>query len=303
MEDPQLRHASALFAEGWTSYRLQKAIDDNSLIRLTRSVYAPVMELSPRQEHLRRMAALLSNHGDSVVASHVSAAIAHGLAVPSEAAEAVHLTVPPPARGRRSSGYHLHAARLDATDVVTRGTLRVTSLARTIVDLARTSSFTWGVVAADQALGLGVSRLELLASVEASRGRTGVQQARRVVEFADSRSESVAESVSRVTISRTGLPQPVPQLSIQAGDEVVARGDFGWEEWKLVGEMDGKVKYRSDNLTDRSPEEVMAAQNYRQERIRQAGFWVTRWGWRAAWNVGTLRDLLGTALRHQGWRP
>ena len=73
--DPQLRPFSALQAEGWTSYDLRRAVAADELVRLTRSVYAPVVQLSPRELHLRRAAALLSTHRDSVVLSHASAAI------------------------------------------------------------------------------------------------------------------------------------------------------------------------------------------------------------------------------------
>ena len=303
MDDPQLRPLAALKAEGWTPYRLRRAVAQEELVRLTRRVYAPVLELSPREEHLLRAAALLSTHRRSVVLSHTSAAIAHGLAVQVENPRLVDLTTSPPGRGKRTATYHLRCAELSAEDVVTVGNLRVTSLARTVADLARTTLYAWGVVAADQALAAGVTRADLLAAVESGRRRTGVEQARRVVAFADGRSESVAESVSRVTIARTGLPQPEPQFRVELDGRVVARGDFGWEDWNLVGEVDGKVKYRPVAGDEITPEDVMAAQNQRQEAIRQAGFWVTRWGWSQAWNMVALRTLLRSALERQGWRP
>ena len=301
--DPQLRPFSALQAEGWTSYDLRRAVAADELVRLTRSVYAPVVQLSPRELHLRRAAALLSTHRDSVVLSHASAAIAHGLAVQHDNPPLVDLTTPPPGRGRRTPAYHLRCARLEPDEVVSVGELRVTSLARTVADLARTTPFTWGVIVADQALSAGTTRLELSAAVEASSPAAGMARARQVVLFADARSESVAESASRVTIARTGLPRPVPQVPIEVDGRIIARGDFGWEDWKLIGEMDGEVKYRPGDDPDTTPEAVMAAQNRRQERIRQAGYWVTRWGWSQAWDVGAMRHLLRTALEQQGWRP
>ena len=300
---PPLRPAAQLRAEGWTSYRLRKAVADEQLVRLTRRIYAPVEELSERDLHVRRAAALLRTHKDSVVLSHATAALVHGLAVQVQNPRLVGLTVPPPGRGRTTAEYHLHRARLEPADVVTVGELRVTSLARTVADLARTTPFTWGVVAADQALALGVERSALVAAVDAAQRLMGVEQARRVVAFADGRSESVAESASRVTLWRTGLPMPTPQLPIVLDGRIVARGDFGWEKWNLVGEMDGKVKYRSVQPGDRTPEEVMVLQNQRQERIRQAGFWVTRWGWKEAWNVDLLGLLVRNALMTQGWTP
>ena len=241
MDDPQLRSIPALRSAGWTPYQVRRAVAAHELVRLTRRVYTPARELSPRDEHLVRAAALLSTHRDSVVLSHASAAIAHGLAVQVDNPRLVDLTTPPPGRGRRTATYHLHCARFTADDVVTVGDLRVTSLARTVVDLARTAQHAWAVVAADQALARDVSRDSLLAVVQASKGMTGVEQARQVIAFADGRSESVAESVSRVMISRTGLPQPVPQFRVEVDGLVVARGDFGWEDWNLIGEVDGKV--------------------------------------------------------------
>lgn len=303
MEDPQLRPWSALKAEGWTSYRLRRAVAEEQMVRLTRRVYAPVVELTPQQEHLRRAAALLSTHRRSVVLSHTSAALAHGLSVQVDNPTRVDLTTPPPGRGKKTPAYHLRCAPLTADEVVTIGELRVTSLARTVADLARTTPFTWGVVAADQALAKDISRDALLAAVESGKRRTGVEQARRVVEFADGRSESVAESASRVTIARTGLPVPTPQFRVELDGRIIARGDFGWGEWSLIGEVDGKVKYRPVEGSDTTPEDVMDAQNKRQERVRQAGFWVTRWGWAEAWNVAALRTLLRSALERQGWRP
>lgn len=234
MDDPLLRPVGRLNDEGWTSYRLRQGLANGSLVRLARGVYAaPIEHETPAERHLRRAAALLFLHSDASVLSHASAAIAHGLAVQVPHPERVELTVPPPGRGHRRAGYHVRAAPLDASEIVTVNGLRVTSLARTAVDLARTTPYPWGVIAADQALGRGVTRDALLAVAGASDARTGVVQARRVIAFADGRAQSPAESASRVTIARAGLPAPELQFQVIGPDGWVAATSPG----RIVGSL------------------------------------------------------------------
>lgn len=135
-------------------------------------------------------------------------------------------------------------APLPAEEVIDVDGLRVTSLARTAADLARTAEFTWAVVAADQALRRGVRTEELLAGVDAGPKRKGNAALRAVAAFADGRSGSVAESVSRVTMERAGLPKPVLQFAVTGAEGWKGCSDFGRPEHGMVGEMDGEAKYK-----------------------------------------------------------
>ena len=297
MVDASLRPARQLKAEGWTPRQFRQGLADGSLIRLTRGVYAAAVEHeTPAQLHLRRAAALLSMHREEVVVSHASAAIAHGLAVQVSNPGRIHVTVPPPGRGRRRSGYHVHQAPLDAGEIVTLDGLRVTSLARTLVDLARTTPYAWGVIAADQVLRRSMSREALRAALDAGGVRRGVEQARRAIDFADPRSQSPAESASRVIMARAGLPVPELQFQVIGPDGWVATSDFAWPEHRLVGEMDGKSKYSTGLRPGQTPEDAVLDDLRRQEAIRQAGFWITRWGWAEAWDVRALGELVRGGL-------
>jgi hypothetical protein len=80
------------------------------------------------------------------------------------------------------------------------------------------------------------------AALDRARGCPGVPVARRVVAFADGRSESVGESRSRVAIAAAGLPPPELQWSMRL-DHGMAYTDFAWPELRTVGEFDGRVKY------------------------------------------------------------
>lgn len=305
---PVLRRTSQLRAEGWSDRRIAKEVAEGRLARVERGFLRWAGDLEPRLEHLSRVEALLERQ-QNAVASHASAALAHGLAVPNDNPPIVHLTVEPPARVRRRSGYHVHVATLSAEDVVEVHGLRVTSLARTAADLARTSEFTWAVIAADQVLRRGVARADLLAVAEDGPRLKGVDAIRRVAAFADARSGSVAESVSRVTLARAGIPRPTLQCQVIGPQGWVATSDFGWEELRVVGEMDGKEKYTKGTYDPRGrliraadPIVAVMKEKNRDEDIRQAAWWPCHWDWHEAWSVRGLGARVRGAFEAAGRR-
>ncbi|MBO0815574.1 MAG: DUF559 domain-containing protein [Actinobacteria bacterium] len=207
--------------------------------------------------------------------SHHSAALIHALELLGrQPAETVALTRPPCRRGCRTGGprIRLHIAALPAGHVVTRYGMPVTSVARTVVDLARASSFRAGVVAADSALRSGqASKADLDLCMTACARWPGIQNARRAVAFADGRAESVLESISRVAFHDLGLPPPDLQVWVGDDDEIIGRADFLWRAYRTVGEADGAVKYAD---TARA-----MAQLERDARLRAAGFEVVHFTW------------------------
>lgn len=269
-------------------------------MRVARSVYRWAGDLTPRDLHLARVRAVLLRQGESVVVSHESAAVLHALPVATQNPPLVHVTVVPPARVRKRSGYHTHVAPLTAEEVVEVDGLPVTSLARTVADLARTSEFAWAVAAADQALRRGLSAESLMGIADAGPRLSGIGAVRRVALFADARSESVAESVSRVTMARAGIPAPELQFNVVGPHGWVARGDFGWPGLGVVGEMDGKAKYGELLRPGQRPEDVIMAEKRRDEAIRQAAWWPCHWGWQEAWDVRALGTLLRGAFAVAG---
>jgi hypothetical protein len=172
--------------------------------------------------------------------------------------------------------------RLEPDEVVCLDGVMVTSVARTVVDLARAAPFESAVVTGDAAVALGLtSSAELVEMVRRSSHRPGAARARRVIAFLDGRSESVGESRSRVALARAGLPAPLLQWEVRAADRgLVARVDFGWPEHKLVGEFDGRVKYGRLLKPDQHPGDVVFAEKLREDELRAGGLTVIRWTWR-----------------------
>jgi hypothetical protein len=149
----------------------------------------------------------------------------------------------------------------------------LTSVARTVVDLARVSSFRDGVVAADSALRAGKTTVAEIGDVIADCERwPGVKRARRVAAFADGSSESALESIGRAAFHEHGLP--APELQVWVGSDelgVVGRTDFLWRKHRTIAEADGALKYAD-------PGRAIGQLN-RDAQLRDAGFDVTHFTW------------------------
>jgi hypothetical protein len=220
-----------------------------------------------------RMASVLAVAGPGDVGSHHSAAAIHGLDLLGQQPRDLAVTRPPGGSQKARAGVHVHVAALPAGHVTACSGIRVTSVARTVVDLARTSPFRDGVVVADSALRTGqTSRDELFAVVADCAQWPGIQRARLVADFCDAKSESVLESISRVAFSDQGLPAPELQVWVGGDDSgVVGRADFLWRRYQTIGEADGAVKYAD---TKRA-----ISQLQRDEALRRAGFQVVHFTW------------------------
>ncbi len=175
----------------------------------------------------------------------------------------------------------MYCAPLAPSDIVAIDDVPVTSVARTVVDLARTVSFESGVVFADAALACGSVTVEQLsAALLGAKGWPGAPRARRVVEFADGRAESVGESRSRVALARAGFPAPVPQWEVRdASGRLIGRVDFGWPRWRVVGEFDGRIKYGELVRPGSAPGDVLFAEKLREDALRAESLQVIRWTW------------------------
>ena len=287
-----LRFTGDFRDEGMTAHQLHRACLAGEWERIRRGAYAPPREWDDRERHLALIAATIPQIGSESVISHASAAILHGLPVPTALLGRVWVTRPAGGHGRRGPVLHLRRCRLDPSEVVLIGGVAVTSLARTAIDLARLQSHEWGVIACDAVLARGLDRGLLLASAQQTAGWPGAKKAVSAVLFADAAAQSPAESVSRVQLHRLGFPQPIIQFAVMNGGQLVATTDFGWEDQRLVGECDGKIKYGELLRPGETAADAVMREKRREERIRGAGYWIARWGWAEAWNPAVLRRIV-----------
>jgi len=268
--------------QGYDYDELRRLQRRGELVRVRRGAYA--LEDKPDQliedRHRRLVLGTAPQLRDGAIFSHGSAAVLHGLPVWPLAVARVHVT-----RNRRGSGskrsvVHVHGAPLSAPEITMIDNVPVTSLARTVLDLARTLPMTQAVAAGDRAMALGLRR-ELLDVGSAAMERwPGIRAARRIVQFLDVRSESVGESVSRVRLMEEGLPTPELQREVLgSAGQLVARVDFLWDEHGTIGEFDGKIKYRRLVKPGQRIEDVIFDEKLREESVRDLGLQVVRWIW------------------------
>jgi len=260
-------------AAGYTRGLIRHLVHTGRWHALRRGVFcdAAVSERADATWLASRAALLVMAPGATI--SHESAACLHGLATIAAPA-VVWLTRPRTSRHGRHShpGIIERSATLPADHVTRLHGLPVTTVARTVVDLARYRSFADAIVLMDAVLHQGATTsAELIAVRVACEAWPGIGRAASAMSFADGAAESPLESRSRVAFAQGGLPTPILQAEIRLLDGSLVRADFLWEEWRVIGEADGRVKYET-------PEDLWR-EKLREDRLRELGYEVVRWTW------------------------
>lgn len=262
-------------------------------------VYLPTsdwQQLDFDGRHLARMRAVHLVRPRTVF-SHLSAALLWGLPVVGGAMAVPHSVIPATSGGRSMNGLHRHA--IDTPFAVTSlGGLAVTSLADTVIHVASGYQPEVSVPVVDAVLKLPdrVSRAELDERALAVPASSGSARCRWALGFADARSGSAGESLSRVGIHRLGLPRPVLQQRFDDGSGLIGVVDFWWPDHRVIGEFDGVGKYLREEFTGgRSPAEVVLEEKRRENRLRALDTRVARWDWVTARDRGSLRRVLSEA--------
>lgn len=196
--------------------------------------------------------------------------------------------------GTHRDGYFLRTAPLPDDQVMTRHGVPVTAPARTLLDVAARRGFDDGVVAVESAFRRGLlTRDQFAAAVDAVERRPGILVARDVLAFADDKTESVLESVSRLTMRAIGIPMPQTQVVLVDDGFLFIRVDFYWPRYRLVGEADGMAKY---SLGGREPLQVLRAERGREQNIRDLDIDIVRWDWHTAIDPHRLAARLQPAF-------
>lgn len=277
---------------------LTRAVRRGELLRLRCGAYvrSEVWQALPIDEQ-RRLAVAAAEDAASagLVFSHRSAAALWGVPLLGARTEPVDVRTTVAAGSRSEHGFRKHATQDLDQHVVQENGFLVTSVARTVVDLALSEPFQAGVVAADWALANGTSRdslLEVLHEADPKRGRA---RARHVIGFADGASGSVGESRSRAQMELAGLV--IPRLQEEFADRrgFIGRVDFFWPQCRLIGEFDGIGKFTdAEMLAGRTTEQALADEKRREDRLRNSERRpdVTRWLWETLGVAGALPALL-----------
>lgn len=266
--------------------RVRALIATEQLVQIRHGAYATSGALAeatrdPGLRHALDVAAVRSRRGHTGVASHQSAATMHGirlLTMPPEGA--VSVTVPPGKRkgGYARSGVTCHMADLPEDHITRLYGLPVTTTGRTVIDIARTSPFMEGIVAADSALHERyTSKTDLRRVLACCAQWRGTAVAKTVVDFADALAESPLESCARVVFHERGLPPPELQAHIFGrSGTLIARVDFMWQKYHVIAEADGLLKYDSG--------QTAIKELARDRLLREAGYEIVHFTWKELFN-------------------
>ena len=302
MTDPDstpLLHRAAAVDRGYSDAELARMVRRRELLRLQRGVYLVAPTVLPTDAAARHAlvvrATIAGLRSPSTVCS-VSAAAVHGLPIWGVSLRRVHVVRRPPAGGNGSSRLHVHIARVPDDEVTLVDGLPLTDVTRTVVDVARTVPFESALVLADAALRSPsrTSREQLTECLRRMGPVPGSRAAARVIAFADGLSESVGESRSRVLVDRLGLPSPDLQVQVLRTDRsLIGRCDFGWDQYRTLGEFDGRIKYGRLLGPGQQAGDVVFAEKRREDELRDHRWEVARW----TWDDLTRPGVVGARLR------
>jgi hypothetical protein len=260
---------------------LLTALRSGRLRRVQRGIYLPRrVDATPL---LLARAALLSSGAVDAVPSHQTAARVHQIAVP-EGDRVQHVTVTRRQRRRNRSDLHFHTRSIGCGGVETRDGVPVTSVARTLADLATSLERLRAVWALDDALRRRLcTKADVIAVIQRWHGGVGCVTARERLDEADGVAESILETAGRLVLRDRGMPLPIPQYQLRAPDgTLVARLDGAYLREKVALEYDGADPHGL-------PEAVFR-DRWRQNGLPELGWTVLRFTW---WDV--MRDPDGVA--------
>jgi very-short-patch-repair endonuclease len=216
------------------------------------------------------MAAVLASGPDAVL-SHYSAAALWGIRPSSRSI----IDVTDPVKSRSWDGIRRHHKALPLDEVTVQGRIPVTSVPRTIFDLAATEPLDVVKAMLREAEYLELhDRLSLWDLVERYPGRRGIRKVKAALEAlkdepADERKSQLEERFAPF-LRRHSLPRPRFNPWILLGDKRL-QVDCLWPDQRQIVELDGwqghktRTAFREDRARDR--------------RLRVAGYGVTRLTW------------------------
>ncbi len=306
---PLSRHS--LLAAGLSDLEIARMVRSGQLARIRWGAYragaGPQYAEDQHRELIRATVDRFRIDSD-VVVSHISAAILHGAPVRGVDLSKVHVTRPGRSGASSSGAVHPHRGRLLDDEVTVIHDIPVTSPARTALDVARSCPFTPAVIVVDGLLHLGLmSGDELTALIDRARRKGVARGAVRVGAFADGRSESPAESHSRVVLAGVGLPIPRLQAVVLSSTGMfVARTDFEMEGFATVAECDGVSKYVRYLRPGETIADAVIREKRREDEIRSHGREMVRWIPAELRQPGILLARFARAFARAGfpdWRP
>lgn len=244
---------------------IRRLVSNGAWQRVRPSVFALWLPKDAEELWYQRLSSAAVWLGDAAAVSHRAAAVLWGL----DGVNTAPLDFCTTGRRRSSEpGLFIHRVGSFASgDVVRRKGFRLTSVARTLVDLCTVTTLEIVELALESAVR---NRLVSTAGIRRALDRSGQTQKgcgalRALLDQHPGRStESELEGRVWRLLLRGGLPAPNRQYEVRSNGQVVARVDFAYPDQRIAIEADG-FRFHTN------------AKDWRRERARQNA--LVRLGW------------------------
>lgn len=216
--------------------------------------------------------------------SHNTAAEIYGLWLPDRLAmdERIHLSHPAsPDLWTRREGVGGHRVLVRPQDVMQRGNLRMSSPARTWLDLGRLCTVRELIILGDQLVRHPRPRfdgrfaphatlLELQTLLEESPGTPGRRRCLVALQWIRVGADSVQETLLRLALIRAGLPEPELQVPAQPQFRWSLCADLGYPALKIAIQYDGETHFTpKQQRADQRRDNVFLTEGWRVLRFNQ----------------------------------
>ncbi|WP_017589275.1 endonuclease domain-containing protein [Nocardiopsis ganjiahuensis] len=206
----------------------------------------------------------------------------------------LHVAVPPGVEGAARAGVLPHRERIPESARTRVLGVRVTTAARTALDVAASSPSLYSATAAlDRFLTLRLTTGERLGTAALTHPRRAQSRLKRALRLADPRSQSPAESWTRVLLHEANLPKARPQCPVPSGQGLF-HADLGWPLYRVVVEYDSAEHHSSRH--ERARDEL------RYAAMEEAGWLVVSVGvYDLCAHPGEFLRRVLAALTERGW--
>lgn len=219
---------------GYSDSAIARLVQRGEWIRVSAGVFRLAAVAPDWEQSL--LAACLTGAPDTVVSGRAAARVHHLDGAWDEVIEVSS------SRRIRLNGVSSHIRDLREADRTIRDGIPVTSVERTLMDLAALISKKDLEVALDSALRqrkTTIARLKWCVSNGRRKGVKGIGVLAGLIENRCATSESPLETRLAQILRRSSLPMPEAQFRVMDGTRVIGRFDFAYPPAKLIVEVDG----------------------------------------------------------------
>jgi hypothetical protein len=254
------------------------AVRSRVLVRFRRGYYTYQdlwNSLDEVGRHIVRARAVQHSLGASVVLSHVSGALVHGIAVWGIDLTRVHVTRMDGGAGR-VEGDVVHHVGLRGSDVAQDAQGLCTFAAdRCVVEAASAATSEQALVLFDSFLHLKLGQhADLRRRFMTMQWWPRTRHLHIPIRMADGLADGPGESRGRWLFRALGVPAPSLQFDVFRPDGTLAgTSDWAWREHGLLGEFDGRVKYGRLLKPGESAGDAVFREKRREDELRELTGW------------------------------